>query len=239
MSNPLDRLSQRYDDLEGAVLDYVAREPRSRRRRAAWLVAMLLIAFLGIPFNLLLVAGVSYLWPAGALYVYGITLGSQLVYLLGWRTPWARRWVEHQVARDLGANLPPARARAWGQFYYAVLVLGVSVVTTGLFAFGFGPFLRLWSAHYGGFVAHGATYLDWAKYSFSWLVDDLLANITQIYGLGVSTIRPVTDTARGLVLGYNVVLETFVVVTLLSAFKSAAALALLRHPEKLEQQGEQ
>jgi hypothetical protein len=86
--------------------------------------------------------------------------------------------------------------------------MGILAGVLAMLVVGSGEFLRYWSLSFGDFApARETGYWSWALYGVSWVADNGLANIGQIWGWNVSDIHPTTDTGRYLVSGYNVILE--------------------------------
>jgi hypothetical protein len=86
--------------------------------------------------------------------------------------------------------------------------IGILAGFLAVFVVGSGEFLRYWSLSFGDFApARETGYWSWALYGVSWVADNGLANIGQIWGWNISDIHPTTDTGRYLVSGYNVILE--------------------------------
>lgn len=134
------------------------------------------------------------IFPTYGTIIYGVPILMSLVimgrYFFGFSGYSAAGLNEHGVAINLSWCLS-----------YAVL--------------GFGQLCRYWNLHFGGFVGHDATYWQWAPYGVSWVLDNGLANLGQIFGWNITDIQPVSFAARTITWIYNVGLDLFAVAVFL------------------------
>jgi hypothetical protein len=141
-------------------------------------------------------AAIGARWPSVGLPLYGILIVLSLVFALRGRRDADALRVDETVNEQ----------RVW-----SALIIGRLVVPcTVAFVLCCGQFFRAWQSLFGGFaVPAGAGYWEWVLYSLSWVLDNTLANAAQIFDWNLTSVHPVSLGAQLLILGYNLVLEFF------------------------------
>jgi hypothetical protein len=151
-----------------------------------------------------LAEGVGHLWTPLVLPIYGlelVLLGTILVIIYA------------------------TKADAYNIFDFPgqlVLVEGALAFLL-VFIFVWGQFLRHWSLQFGGFSPNGGDDLAWTLYTISWMLDNGLGNVGQIFGWSISSIHPVNDTARTLVWVYNLLLEFLAIAAVVKVVGTVAS----------------
>jgi hypothetical protein len=135
-------------------------------------------------------------WPRSGLPLYACLIVLALILVL------RSRW---QAVESIPVE-SPAQRQVWSTLITGRIVAPASVA----FVICCGEFFRAWQNQFGGFaVPAGSGYWDWVRYSLSWVLDNTLANVGQIFGWTVTPIHPVSLAAQVLVFGYNLILEFF------------------------------
>jgi hypothetical protein len=180
---------------------------RVYRSAVALVIAVAVVAIVTLGVNALLLGAaelVSSVWPGIALPIYGTFVAmTPLFFLLG-RVPAP---IALAVVREQDAN---SRSFIWSFTY--VQVSGFLLLVVGA-----SEFLRYWNLQFGGFSGQSSDYWSWLWYGTSWVLDNGLANFSQIYGWQVSDIRPTTMTTQTLVWIYNILVEVFAVTAIVRA----------------------
>ncbi|HEV2239334.1 MAG TPA: hypothetical protein VGR57_21945 [Ktedonobacterales bacterium] len=78
-------------------------------------------------------------------------------------------------------------------------------------ALAFGPFCLYWNVRFGGFAGHAENYWGWTRFGLSWILDNGLANMGQIFGWNISDIQAIGFGARAITWCYNIALDFIVV----------------------------
>lgn len=208
-------------------------------RRPSWsrlllaYVAVLVIPVGGSALTLVVAYLLTAHWPQIGVVVYVFVIALSLAV-----------FVFMQV---LLYRLPPLEKALNSSYSLSGRLLGVArslrvmviIVWPGLIGYGggvvigFGQLFRSWQYQFGGFSAPAhAGYWEWAQYSLSWVLDNVLANAGQIFGWDVSPIHPVAPGAQTLVLVYNIMLELLVLAVVIRSFQVVTVAAYLQ-PDRL------
>jgi hypothetical protein len=99
-------------------------------------------------------------------------------------------------------------------WYYLVLLL----IFVPVYSIAFGEFSRQLNFLYGGFDAPGAGFWDWAWYGFSWIVDTVSFNASEIFSFSLSAIHASALWSQVLVLAYNVTLALVVIAAIVQFY---------------------
>jgi hypothetical protein len=86
---------------------------------------------------------------------------------------------------------------------------------------GFSQLCKHLSFYFGGFSPTTDNFWDWTRFGVSWLTDNVLANLSQIFQWHISDIQAVSVWSEVLVWVFNVVLDVLAIVTVVQAFNRA------------------
>jgi hypothetical protein len=109
----------------------------------------------------------------------------------------------------------------------ALIATNITLSIVVVFVVCFSEFCRYWSFQFGGFETHGSGYWYWIMFGISWLLDNVLANFSQIFGFRFTDISPNNITTEGMLWGYNIALEFIVIAAI---FRGASLYFQLRRP---------
>jgi hypothetical protein len=92
-------------------------------------------------------------------------------------------------------------------------ITGAAITGACLFyiVLAFGPFCYYWNVRFGGFAGHAQNYWGWTRFGISWVLDNGLANMGQIFGWNISDIQTVGFGARVITWSYNIALDFIVI----------------------------
>jgi hypothetical protein len=185
--------------------------PRSIRRfivvyGAAGLIwVSILAAVFGIAFL------ATNVWVASGPYVYGIIAPLILAIMF---QPIRVPGFFFQQMQGEGIN------SAWQVRLGGVASLLFYILGTVAFIVDAGQFLRYWAINFGGFIAPKVTdYWAWVAYAAYWMLDNVFANVWQIFGWEHTTIHPATLVARFVVLDYNILLDVVIIAGIVQAIR--------------------